>query len=114
MPGLGGDPDLRCPSVVGRDVVAGDGDIDGVEVLPPHPDQALDLVGPVPEPVFETVGQRTVAEAAVARAGPETTALGLEHDDPEAGLVLEGLNRGPQSGKTGADHREVGGHLAVE
>ena len=88
VPWLDGHVDLRAALIVGVNPVALQTGLQTGEVLPAQSYQGLNLIGPMRDPVGQTMGKRRVAEAAVAGAGPEPALLGFEHHYPEAGLVF--------------------------
>ena len=76
--------------------------------------EALELVGEVEDPVRQAVGQRRLAEPAVAAARPVGDGLGLEDDDPERRVRVGQRDRGPQPGEPATDDDDVGRRVAGE
>ena len=58
-------------------------------------------------PFGEPVGERGVAEPAVAAAGPERDRVALQEHDVARRILLLGLERGPQAGEPAAHDHEV-------
>ena len=114
LPGLDGYVHCAGPFGIAVDCVAVDGVQKVVEVLVAEPQEGVQLIGPVGEPVAEAVGEGCLAEPAVAAAGAEGGRLGLEHDDPAAGVCLGGEESGPEAGKAGSHDHKVGTLGAME
>ena len=69
--------------------------------------EPVDLGREVPPTVEQAVGQRRVQEPAVAAGRAVTDHVGLADRDPQTGIALEQLDRGPQPGEPGADDGDV-------
>ena len=99
LPGSGGEGELAGALDRGVDPVAVEAGQQRLEVVEPELVQPLDLVGEVRHAVGQAVGQRGGQEPAVATRGADGDAAGLEHHHVAAGVVLLGLDGGPQPGE---------------
>jgi hypothetical protein len=99
---------------VAVDAVAPQVVLEALVVLDGEPLERVELVGEAGRAVADAVGEGGDGEAAVAPAGAEAGALGLEQDDVAAGVVGLRVQRGPQAGEAAADDAEVGVRAAVE
>ena len=114
LPGSRRDRQLAGPLELGVDPVARERRLDRVEVVPPELHQLGELGLEARVTVAEAVGERGLAEAAVATGGGPADLVALEEHDVEVGVGLLGLQRGPQPGVAATDHGEVRGGRADE
>ena len=93
---------------VAGNAVPGDGRLDRVECLVTHPQQGGQLIGVPIGAVGQSVGDAGRAESAVAAGRPFGDPVPLEQHDAAAGVGLDGLERGPQSGEAATHHEQIG------
>jgi hypothetical protein len=99
--------------------VAVDGVVAGKRDQRPKVDDAfalenLELVGEVPDPVGETVGERCLAEATVPTRCAKAHRLLLEDGDPDRRIGVGQLDRRPETREPGTDDHHVRGRGALE
>ena len=71
-------------------------------------DERADLVGESREAIEETVGDRRRTESTSTSAGRPTNARALDDHHIASGIVLLGLDRGPEPGEATTNDRQIG------
>jgi hypothetical protein len=92
---------------VASDAVLADERDQRLEVLDPLPLQPRQLVGEVPDPVSQAVGEAGLAEATVAPARPEPHGLGLDHLHPQRRVGVRQGDCRPEPGEASTDDRDI-------
>jgi len=92
-----------CVDPVSREAGFQPGDVVGAEPL-----EGGQFVGPEGDALGQAVRERRGDEAAVATGRPCPQATSFQNDDGGAGVVLQGLQGGPEAGEATADDDQVG------
>ena len=103
-----GDRHLAAPLDLRVDLVAGQGVVEALEIVPPERLERFHVVGVEPERIGQTMHHRGREDRAGPRRGAGRNGLGLDQHDLAGRVGLLGLKRRPQPGKAAADDHQIG------
>jgi hypothetical protein len=78
-----------------------------VEVVAAQRVELVEFRGPTGAAVLGAVGEAGLDETPVAARGGPTHPVGVDDDDPGAGIAARGVQGGPQTGVAGTDDEQV-------